>query len=111
MVTVSLSESKSVSTFRTQGYPGSYSKGSKIGNLAAANVAGTKVFHAGTDTDADGNVIATGGRVLGVTAIAGDVRQAQAAAYQGLDKIDWPEGARLPGVPRVPCPCGRSRSI
>jgi phosphoribosylamine---glycine ligase len=37
-------------------------------------------------------VLSSGGRVLGVSAIAPTVKEAQAAAYQAVDAIDWPEG-------------------
>lgn len=40
------------------------------------------MFHAGTSSNDAGEVIATGGRVLGVTAVAADVEQAQRRAYQ-----------------------------
>ncbi len=48
-----------------------------------------KVFHAGTALDADGAVIATGGRVLCVTALGGSVREAQRNAYARVDTISW----------------------
>lgn len=74
------------------GYPGSYSKGTPINNLteAAAN-ADVEIFHAGTLLD-DGQLVATGGRVLNVTAKASSVAKAQALAYAAIDEIDWPEG-------------------
>ncbi len=50
-----------------------------------------KVFHAGT-AQKDGKIVASGGRVLGVTALAPTIKEAQALAYQAVDKIDWPEG-------------------
>ena len=37
-------------------------------------------------------MLADGGRVLGVTAIAPTVREAQALAYEAVDRIHWPEG-------------------
>mgnify|MGYP001807268493 CR=1 FL=1 len=70
-----------------KGYPGSYKKGTPINNLEAATTA--KVFHAGTSTDASGQLVANGGRVLGVTALGADVAAAQAAAYEAVGKIDW----------------------
>jgi phosphoribosylamine--glycine ligase len=70
-----------------KGYPGSYKKGTPINNLEAATTA--KVFHAGTATDASGQLVANGGRVLGVTALGADVAAAQAAAYEAVGKIDW----------------------
>jgi phosphoribosylamine-glycine ligase len=51
-----------------------------------------KVFHAGTATDAAGGLVASGGRVLGVTALGRDVSEAQSRAYEGVDAVDWPEG-------------------
>eukprot|EP00899_Mesostigma_viride_P024040 jgi/Mesvir1/4820/Mv11109-RA.1 len=77
----------------SQGYPGSYKKGSVIRGLANAGaVQGVKVFHAGTAADASGEVVAVGGRVLGVTAMGPSVKQAQARAYEAVGRIDWPEG-------------------
>jgi phosphoribosylamine--glycine ligase len=75
-----------------KGYPGSYQKDTVIKGLDAANaVEGAKVFHAGTALK-DGNVVATGGRVLGVSAIGKTVSEAQARAYQAVDQVKWPEG-------------------
>jgi phosphoribosylamine--glycine ligase len=73
-------------------YPGSYQKGSVIGGLDAAGaVEGVTVLHAGTALK-DGQVIATGGRVLGVTAIGTDVTEARERAYRAVDALDWPGG-------------------
>lgn len=75
-----------------QGYPGSYEKNTVIEGIADANaVAGVTVLHAGTKAE-DGRILATGGRVLGVTATGATVSEAQARAYQGVDRITWPEG-------------------
>ena len=74
-----------------KGYPAPYEKGSVIGGLDAAEEAGAVVFHAGTAAR-DGALVATGGRVLGVTAIGDDIPAARAAAYEAVSKIDWPEG-------------------
>ena len=75
------------------GYPGSYEKGSVIRGFEEANaVDGAYVFHAGTDRNENGEVISVGGRVLGVTAKAPTVAEAQKKAYEAVDKIDWPEG-------------------
>jgi phosphoribosylamine--glycine ligase len=76
----------------TRGYPGDYGKGSEIRNLDAAGaVPGVTVFHAGTKAG-DGRVLASGGRVLGVTATAATIQAAHGAAYKAVDAIDWPEG-------------------
>ncbi len=76
----------------TQGYPGHYAKGSVIRGLdAAAAVDGVALFHAGTKSAA-GQVVASGGRVLGVGARGASFAEAQQRAYQAVDRIDWPEG-------------------
>ncbi|MFK7868519.1 MAG: phosphoribosylamine--glycine ligase [Roseobacter sp.] len=76
----------------TQGYPGAYAKGSVISGLEDISMdSHHMVFHAGTSRK-DGQYVATGGRVLGVTARAADLSQAQARAYGMLETIDWPEG-------------------
>jgi phosphoribosylamine--glycine ligase len=48
-------------------------------------------FHAGTLLE-EGKVITAGGRVLGVTALGGDVAEAQTRAYQAIDMLNWPTG-------------------
>ena len=70
------------------GYPGSYSKGQEISGLDAAAREGVNVFHAGTKL-VDGEVVAAGGRVLCVCAMADSVGKAATAAYAGCDKIQW----------------------
>ena len=76
----------------TKGYPDSYPKGSEIRGLdQAAKVEGVQIFHAGTK--ADGNrILANGGRVLNISAMASTVEEARARAYRAVDLIDWPEG-------------------
>lgn len=69
------------------GYPGSYKKGTAINNTDKVTAA--KVFHAGTALDGNGQLVASGGRVLGITALGEDVAAAQAAAYEGVKQIDW----------------------
>jgi phosphoribosylamine--glycine ligase len=51
-----------------------------------------QVFHAGTSTNAAGDVISVGGRVLSVTALGRDVAEAQARAYEGVAAVDWEGG-------------------
>ncbi|MEL6468588.1 MAG: phosphoribosylamine--glycine ligase [Cyanobacteria bacterium J06623_4] len=73
-----------------EGYPGRYAKGIPIGDLAAAEAdADTVVFHAGTRVS-KGALKSTGGRVLGVSAIAVDFESAITKAYSAVDKIDFP---------------------
>jgi phosphoribosylamine--glycine ligase len=75
-----------------KGYPGSYQRGSVIDGLDAAGaVEGVEVFHAGTKADG-GRVLANGGRVLNVSALGKTVGEAQARAYQAVDRIKWPDG-------------------
>lgn len=78
----------------SKGYPGSYEKGTLIENLEEAEQVApcVKVFHAGTALDADGNFIAAGGRVLGVTAKGKDLEEARERAYQAVEQIQWPGG-------------------
>ncbi|KAK4778265.1 hypothetical protein SAY87_018452 [Trapa incisa] len=78
----------------SNGYPGDYEKGSIIKNLEEAEFVApfVKVFHAGTAMDLDGNFIATGGRVLGVTAKGVNLEEARDRAYQAVEAINWPGG-------------------
>jgi phosphoribosylamine--glycine ligase len=76
------------------GYPGSYAKGKPILGLAeVAKLPNTKVFHAGTTKNGN-EIITNGGRVLGVTAWAKDLKAAQAAAYAAVGKIHF-DGAHF----------------
>ena len=76
----------------TNGYPGDYKKGTEIRGLDAAEaVEGVEIFHAGTVLEGT-RVIATGGRVLNVTARGKIVREAQQRAYRAVGMIDWPGG-------------------
>ena len=71
------------------GYPGSYAKGKIIRGLGDANaLPNIKVFHAGTAREGE-QIVTNGGRVLGVTAWARDLRAAQASAYAAVDKIHF----------------------
>jgi len=76
-----------------EGYPGSYAKGAIIKNVGeAAGAQDVQVFQAGTDMDSDGELIATGGRVLAVTATGNDFDEAFGRAYRAVSQIDWPTG-------------------
>lgn len=76
------------------GYPGNYAKGKPISGLEeAAKLPNTKVFHAGTTRTGD-EVVTSGGRVLGVTALAKDLESARVAAYAAVEKIHF-EGAQF----------------
>ncbi|WP_278922943.1 phosphoribosylamine--glycine ligase [Pseudophaeobacter profundi] len=74
------------------GYPGAYEKGSPIKGLdALPEDSANMVFHAGT-AQKDGAIIATGGRVLNVTARGDTLQEARDRAYAMVDQIDWPQG-------------------
>jgi phosphoribosylamine--glycine ligase len=76
------------------GYPGSYAKGKVISGLDAMNeMPSTKVFHAGTAKSGE-QIVTSGGRVLGVTAWAKDMRGARDGAYAAVEKIHF-DGAHF----------------
>jgi phosphoribosylamine--glycine ligase len=71
------------------GYPAAFEAGKKIRGIEAADqLSGVKVFHAGT-TKRDGEYFTAGGRVLGVTARAGDLPKAVQLAYEAVAKIGF----------------------
>jgi len=74
-----------------QGYPGTPRSGGPIDGLEKAEEDGAIVFQAGTRADA-GRVVASGGRVLAVTAAGETLRDARDAAYAALDRIDFADG-------------------
>jgi len=75
-----------------RGYPGTPASGGAIRAIEAAEqVEGVTVFHAGTALT-DGELIAKGGRVLAVTAVAETFANARARAYRAVDQIDFADG-------------------
>ncbi len=75
-----------------KGYPGTPAKGGAIRGLDAAEaVAGVTVFQAGT-VEQGGQLVASGGRVLAVTARGRSLGEARESAYQAIDTIDFPDG-------------------
>jgi len=71
------------------GYPGKYEKGKHIKGLKNAEMLkDVVVFHAGTAIS-DGNVVTSGGRVLGVTALGKDIKGAIKRSYEAAEKIDF----------------------
>ena len=73
------------------GYPGTPETGGAIAGLERASSERVRVFQAGTALE-DGRLVASGGRVLGVTARAATVAEARDAAYEAVDRIDFPTG-------------------
>jgi phosphoribosylamine--glycine ligase len=71
------------------GYPGAYEKGDVIEGLEKVKgMQNVTVFHAGTASK-DQRFVTNGGRVLGVTALGTDIREARDRAYEAIDKISW----------------------
>ena len=75
-----------------RGYPGTPASGGLIREIEAAEqVEGVTVFHAGTALGERG-LVARGGRVLAVTAVAETFANARARAYRAVDQIDFADG-------------------
>jgi phosphoribosylamine--glycine ligase len=74
----------------SKGYPGAYEKNTPIASLPEAGPE-AKVFHAGTAVK-DGQLVATGGRVLNVTAMGSTVSAAKDRAYAAVDRVEWDNG-------------------
>ena len=75
-----------------RGYPGTSASGGLIREIEAAEqIEGVTVFHAGTALG-DQGLVAKGGRVLAVTAVADSFANARARAYRGIDQIDFADG-------------------
>ena len=71
------------------GYPGAHDTDTPITGLAAAaRLKDVMVFHAGT-ARVDDTFVTRGGRVLGVTALGVDIRDAVSRAYRAVEKIHW----------------------
>jgi phosphoribosylamine--glycine ligase len=73
------------------GYPGSPVLGGTIsGPRLDGSTDNVHIVHAGTSRDSEGNLVASGGRVLGVVAQAATLTQARADAYAAVDALDAP---------------------
>jgi phosphoribosylamine--glycine ligase len=71
----------------SKGYPGAYTNGVEIKGLSGINDTDVlMVFHAGTSID-NGRLVTSGGRVLCVTAVGKDIKDARDRAYSGISKI------------------------
>lgn len=71
-----------------KGYPYVYSKGVPISGLEAPLLADQKIFHAGTELQAQ-QIVTSGGRVLCATGMGDSIEKAQQSAYSVVDKIQW----------------------
>ena len=70
------------------GYPGVYEKGKIINGINEAESLDTVVFHAGTELY-NNKIVTAGGRVLGVTALGEDIRDARKKVYEAVSKIHF----------------------
>ena len=74
----------------SEGYPVQYEKGYPISGLERFKDAdGYFVFHAGTKLNDQGQIVTNGGRVLGVTATGGDLKEARANAYKATEWVEF----------------------
>ncbi|MFT4105383.1 MAG: phosphoribosylamine--glycine ligase [Lacrimispora sp.] len=74
----------------SDGYPEQYEKGYPINGLETfKNKDGYFVFHAGSKSDGSGNVVTGGGRVLGVTAVGRDLKEARDKAYEAAAWVSF----------------------
>lgn len=72
----------------SKGYPGDYKKGFQIDRIDDVNnMDGVIVFHSGTSRDGS-NIVANGGRVLGVTALGDNIPDAISTVYNAVNHID-----------------------
>ena len=73
----------------SEGYPGSYRKGMVIEGLKEVqSLPDVQVFHGGTALHGN-QVVASGGRVLGVTALGSTIEEAIARAYEAASRLRW----------------------
>ena len=84
-------ELATVVVMASEGCPGAYKDGTVIKNLDEAEQVSpaVKIFHAGTAFDTDGNFVAAGGRVLGVTAKATDIEEGRAKLMMASSVISF----------------------
>ncbi len=73
----------------SDGYPVAYEKGKEIRGLESFDGRdGYYCFHAGTAMK-DGRIVTSGGRVLGITALGDDLKDARARAYEAVEWVDF----------------------
>lgn len=74
----------------SNGYPEHYEKGFPMEGLSAfENKKGYYVFHAGSSFNEKGQIVTNGGRVLGVTAVGKDLKEARANAYAAASWVSF----------------------
>ena len=73
----------------SDGYPVSYEKGFPITGFEKFNNKDYYCFHAGTAKNDKGEIVTNGGRVLGITALGKDLKEARAKAYEATEWIQF----------------------
>jgi phosphoribosylamine-glycine ligase len=73
----------------SKGYPGDYPKGEKIVTSEALPYS-TILIHAGTSSDRNGQIVSSGGRVLGAVGTGSTLIEAQKNAYALCELVDFP---------------------
>ena len=81
------------------GYPIAHKTGYVISGLD--KVEGATVFHAGTKLNEEGQFVNNGGRVLGVTAVGADLKDAVARAYAACEPITWTDMHKRTDIGKV----------
>ena len=89
-VSIRWSDSKSVCVILASGgYPGEYEKGKEIRGLNEIRDRDVMVFHAGTRKTENGRLVTSGGRVLGITAVAGNLAAARKRVYGAAETVNF----------------------
>ncbi|MDD6606082.1 MAG: phosphoribosylamine--glycine ligase [Oscillospiraceae bacterium] len=70
------------------GYPSHYEKG-KVMSFPASTPANVTIYHAGDKLDGEGRLVTSGGRVLGITAMAPTLKEALADAYAAAETVNF----------------------
>ena len=73
----------------SKGYPVSYEKGFPIEGFDKFDNRKYFCFHAGTKFDAEGRIVTNGGRVLGITALGSNLKEARKNAYEATEWISF----------------------
>ena len=73
----------------SEGYPVSYEKGFPIEGFDKFDNQKYYCFHAGTKFDAEGRIVTNGGRVLGITALGSNLKEARRNAYEATEWISF----------------------
>jgi phosphoribosylamine--glycine ligase len=81
-------DSAMIVVLAAEGYPGSYAKGDVI-KLPDPLPEGVSIVHAGTKLDKEGNLLSSGGRVLGVVSLAPTLEAAAETAYSVCEQVEW----------------------